>query len=401
MKKSALSFLIILPCLLAAPPQAPKLDTTTFVVVGDGLAAGMADFALRDVYQKNSFPALMAKQMKTAFPQPFIQPPGIGSVPGFPALPVAAPGPWQTSVRTPFPPPLFVFNLAVPGHHLEDAISLRPVPPLVQQGNWKQTATNLVLGYPAMILGPNKPLWSQMEYAIEMNPTLVLVELGYTEAIEAAAHADPTLIPDPAAFHTNYAKLLAALQSTYAQVVTTTIPDPVDTAYFSTAASVAHLTGTTAGALNSRYGLNSGDLLSPNAVFESALESTPLPPGSVTSAATAAEISKRVQALNSEITSVSKSAGAVVYDLHGLFSRLRSSGYAVGNLSLTSNYLGGLYSLSGFYPGWTVHALIANDILALLNQTYNTSFPLVNLSSVAPKDPAVRFRPYAVRETAQ
>ncbi|HVY91271.1 MAG TPA: hypothetical protein VHA14_00925, partial [Bryobacteraceae bacterium] len=40
--------------LLLAPSGAPAqtLDTTQFVVIGEGLAAGMADFALRDIYQK-------------------------------------------------------------------------------------------------------------------------------------------------------------------------------------------------------------------------------------------------------------------------------------------------------------------------------------------------------------
>ena len=42
--------------------DSPRLDTTTFVVVGEGLGAGMADFALRDVYQKTSFPALLAEK---------------------------------------------------------------------------------------------------------------------------------------------------------------------------------------------------------------------------------------------------------------------------------------------------------------------------------------------------
>ncbi len=398
-------FAVVLICLawstLALAQQTPKLDTTSFVVVGEGLAAGFADFALRDVYQKKSFPAVMAQQMGTAFPQPLIQPPGIGSAPGFPVLPVAVPGPWQTSVRKPFPPPLFVFNLAVPGHHLVDAMNLRPVAPLVQSGNLKQTVTNLILGYPALILGSDKPLWTQAEYAVQMNPTLVLVELGYTEALEAAVHGNPNLMPDPGTFHTNYASLLTTLQSTYPQIITTTIPDPIDTAYFSTAAASGQLTGASASTLTSRYGLKTGDLLSPDALFEIPIETTPLPAGSVTSAATAAEISSRVRALNAEITTVSKNAGAVLYDLHALFARLRTSGLSVGSYSLTANYLGGLYSLSGYYPGTTVHALIANEILTLLNQTYKTSIPLADLGSVAPNDPAVRFRPYAVPAVAQ
>jgi hypothetical protein len=383
---------LLLPTVLAAQ-QAAKLDTTTFVVMGEGLAAGMADFALRDVYQKNSFPALIAQKLGTAFPQPLIQPPGIGSVPGFPRLPVAAPGPRQTSVRTPFPPPLFVFNLAVPEHRLADAINLRPTPPLIQHSNAKQTVTNLILGYPAMILGPDMPVWTQLEYAVAMNPTLAMVVLGYTEALEAAVQGDANLMPAAAAFRADYAKVLATLRATFAQVIATTIPDPLDTAYFSTAAAAAELTLVPAGTLVSRYGLREGDLLSPNALMAIGVEATALPAGSVVSAARAAEVRTRVRALNSEITTASRDAGVLLYDLNALFARLRASGLTVGSLRLTANYLGGLYSLSGSYPGTTVHALAANEILGLLNQTFGASFPLVDVASVAPKDPAVRFRP--------
>jgi hypothetical protein len=353
----------------------------------------MADFSLREVYQKNSFAAVMARQMGTAFPQALIQAPGIGNVPGFPQIPVAVPGPRQTSVRSVFPPTLVLANLAVPGHRLSDALNLRPASPL-SHPDPKQTVTNLILGIPSLLLGGDKPLWTQVEYAAQMNPTLALVELGYTEALEAAVKGDPGSMPSPSAFRADYAKVLAALRFNFSQVVATTIPDPADTAYFSTLASFAQLIGTPAGDLASRYGIKDGDLLAPQALFEMSADSPALQAGSVTSGATVADIRNRVRALNSEIAAAAKDAGAILYDMNALFARMRTSGLAAGNLRLTANYLGGIYTLSGSFPGMTAHAQIANEILALLNQTYNTRFELVDLSKVAPKDPAVRFRPY-------
>src|SRR5258708_16590993 len=93
------------------------------MVMGGGLAAGFADFQLREVYQANSFPALMAQQIGVLFPQPIIQSPGIGYVPGFPVLPVRVPNTLQTSLRTapgpgcPSPAPYFsvpCFGVPVP-----------------------------------------------------------------------------------------------------------------------------------------------------------------------------------------------------------------------------------------------------------------------------------------------
>jgi len=227
-----------------------------------------------------------------------------------------------------------------------------------------------------------------------MNPTLALVELGYTEALEAAVNGDPGSMPSPAAFHTDYAKALAALRFNYSHVIATTIPDPTDTAYFSPLASFAQLLGKPAGDLASRYGIQEGDLLSPQAFFAMGADSPALPAGSVTSAVTAADIRNRVRALNAEIAAAAKDADAIVYDMNGFFTRIRTSGLVAGNLRLTADYLGGVYTLSGSFPGMTAHAQIANEILALLNQTYNSKFQLVDLSKVAPNDPAVRVRPF-------
>ena len=114
------------------------------------------------------------------------------------------------------------------------------------------------------------------------------------------------------------------------------------------------------------------------------------------SLAAGAGITSRVRALNSEISGASKEAGALVYDLNAAFGHVRASGLTVGDLKLTADYLGGFYSLSGSFPGTTGHALIANEILTLLNQSFQTSFATVDLAKVAPDDPAVRFRPFAV-----
>ena len=46
-----------------AQAQTAALDTTTFLVMGEGLAAGMANFGLSSVVQNQSFPARIARQM--------------------------------------------------------------------------------------------------------------------------------------------------------------------------------------------------------------------------------------------------------------------------------------------------------------------------------------------------
>jgi hypothetical protein len=382
--------------------QAQKLDTTTFVVMGEGLAAGMANYGLSSVMQNKSFPALIAAQMGTGFEQPLIQPPGIGDVVGYPGQEVRVQAYPQGSVRQMYlptdktkdpilAPPLFVQNVSVPGQTLNDSMTLRPVPPIVHK-TMKQTVYNLLLGFPQLILD-NVPLWTQFEYAKAMFPTVALIELGYYEALDAAAAGDPSRMPDPTAFGKTYGTVIAGLRGLQAQVIVTTIPNPIDTAFCNSTAAAAVVVRATPSLLAGLYHPAPGDCFTRNGLqtianqFYNGLIAS-LPTDATISAATAADLTNRVNALNVQIVNAAKANGAVVYDLNAFLHKIKVSGVTVGTVALTGDYLGGFYSLDGIYPSATGHALIANDILTFVNATYQTKFPLVNAPAVAAADPA-------------
>ena len=405
MKISMVSLLLVLSLAGRAPAQRSQLDTTTFVVMGEGMAAGVANFGLSSVMQKQSFPALVAAAMNTGFEQPLIQPPGIGDVVGYPGQEVRVQTYPQGSVRelylptdkTKAPiaaPPLFVLNVSVPALTLNDSISLRPVAPIVQK-NMKQTVFNMILGFPQLLLD-NLPLWTQFEYAKAMFPTVAMVELGYYEALDAAVAGDPARMPDPAGFGATYGSVLAGLRGLQAQVIATTIPNPIDTAYFNSANVSSTIVQTLPFVLNAGYHIGAQDYITRNGLMAISSQFTngaigSLPDGSTLSAATAAEITARVNALNAQIVNAARSNGAVVYDLNAFLHRVKVAGVAVGPVTVSGDYFGGFYSMDGVYPGATGHALIANDILTFLNATYHRSFPLSAVNSVAASDPAVQY----------
>src|SRR5215813_6015992 len=122
-----------------------NLNTSSFVVLGEGLAAGMGDFTLNEETQRQSFPAQMARQMQTDFPQPYIQAPGICYPIGFTSQPVLVPRPLQSTVLDRVPP-LSVRNLSIPALTVKEACELRPVQPLIRRDSNKLTAVNLTLG---------------------------------------------------------------------------------------------------------------------------------------------------------------------------------------------------------------------------------------------------------------
>jgi hypothetical protein len=371
--------------------------------LGEGLAAGMGSFSLSQGVQEKSYPAQMAAQMGTLLVQPVIQPPGIGNVPGITALPPRIPGILQTTVRRQgngqFP--LFVTNLSVPGLHLAEAISRRPKLPLIYRNDSLQTSINLILGFPALVIqtdGQNVPLWSQIEYAQNMFPTLALVELGYYDVLEAAVNGDLTLLPDVTTFRTNYSQIVSSLRRQFADVIVSTIPDPMTTAYFSAVLEATRTLRTQPFIILGLYDVTLSDYLTIPGVNEISLQFLdrkiqPLSAGSVLRRATADAISARVKALNAVISEIAQQNGAVVHDMYGLFSRVDSQGISVSGRALTSDYLGGFYLMNGYYPGITGHALIANDVLDTLNRQFGTNFQHVDPTGLLASDPAANSVP--------
>ncbi len=341
-----------LTCPYAGAQTKAGLDTTTFIVMGEGLAAGMANYGLSSVVQKYSFPAQVAAQMQTAFVQPLIQPPGIGDVIGYPAQEVKLQVYPQGSVREfyqPDPtkqsgPPLLLMNLSVPGLTLAESLTLRPSLPIAQR-NHKQTVVNLILGFPQLFLD-KVPIWSQFEYAKAMFPTMALVELGYYEALDAAVNADPNRLPDPTAFGSNYSTILAGLRGLQSQVIVTTIPNPLDTAYFSTPAVAAQITATNSFVITAGFQVGLNDYVTRNALMTIANQFSngslsPLPAGSILTAATATALTNRINALNTQIVNAAKANGAVVYDLNAFLHKIKLAGATAGTRTLTADYLGG------------------------------------------------------------
>ncbi len=393
---SVMGILLISPAMLAQQPQ-KGLDTTTFVVMGEGLAAGVCDFSLSDVGQRSSFPALMARQMGALFPQPKIQPPGIGNVMGFSRLPVRLPAALQTTVRRPFPPYLFVFNLSVPGLTTAEAVARRPVVPLIQPTDTKQTVINLLLGFPQLIVQDKVPLWTQLEYAQQMRPTFTLVELGFSEVLDAAVHGDLSRLPDIDSFRSSYEQIVATLRSTYADVLVTTVPDPLDTAYFNSPIWAAQLTRVPTYVVLGLYGLTVDDWITVPGLVEIGNQflerrSAPLPSGSFIDATTADQIRAYVEQMNQEIRSVASSHGALLFDLHGLIRNFKDDGVTISGRRLSADFLGGLYSLDGYYPGATGQSLIANAILETLNTALGTSFSPISVEESLATDSVADYR---------
>ena len=383
----------------APPVRSGSLDTATFVALGEGLAAGAADFFTSVELQRDAFPAQMARQMQTGFAQALLQAPGIGNLPGFPPLPVVVPALMQTTVLEPADAVTAALgNLAVPGFRLADALHLRPAPPLVHRDDARQTAANLALGLPSLEDGGKGKLPTQLEAAVGQRPTLVLVELGYLEAIEAVVTGDAGRLPGADAVRRDFGRLLAELRRGGAVVLVMNVPDPLDTACASTLDAAAKVVKVPATVLAGTYGLEADDRILVRGLVEIGYQFLsrgigPLPAGAVLPARIAARIGERIGELNAELAALAREHGALLCDLHGLWRSVRGQGVRAGSRQLTADFLGGFYSLNGYYPGKTGHAAIANLALGQLNQAFGAAFPPIDLGSIAATDPVAQYQP--------
>ncbi|MBI3941339.1 MAG: hypothetical protein HY315_10945 [Acidobacteria bacterium] len=366
--------------------QQSQFDPTNFIVVGGGLSAGFADFRLIDQFQKNSYPALMATQMRTIFPLPLIRDGGPVVVTSFDPVPGVLPKSNQSVLRA-LPFPLFAFNLSIPFVRVSESLQTRPSTPLVVEGDARRTLANLILGYPASIF-EKAPLWTQVEYAEMMAPTFAIVEMGSGDVLDAALSGNRTRITPVDSFTRDYTALVTRMRNTNGTILLMSVPDPTDFPYFSGVQNAAQLYGADATTLASRFALNPLDLVTLGGLVEigdrlRGRRSGPLSDHVVLRAATAAAIRESVQGYNSAIASVASSNGLRVFDLNGFIKEVRDRGVQAGSSRVGGGFQQGFYSKDALFPTPTAHAVLANRLLEFINSAYRTSFPLVDVDAVA------------------
>jgi lysophospholipase L1-like esterase len=365
---------------------------TTTVVIGDSLSAGFQNGSLLDSQQPNGWASLVAKQANFTLALPLIAPPGAPAVLELTSLgppPVIQQASGVTIGRDdPLTQP---YDLAVPGHFLNDVINTGPV--LVPTSD-EQLITNLVLGFP---VGDTK---SQMNEAIALKPTAIFIWAGNEDALQADVSGMPSSMTPVATFTTEFTQLLSTLHSqTKATLIVANIPDVTAIPYLTPAASViatvAAETGLSQTQAAAELGLADGDLV--NATGQSEAQTaitqikqgqtpTPLTDSGFLSVTEIAEVQATVEAYNSTISQQVTAVGGVLVDIHTLVETLEI-GTTINNYNATTTFLGGLFSLDGVHPTNTGYALIANQSIDALNSSAKTNIAEVNVSAIAAADP--------------
>jgi lysophospholipase L1-like esterase len=369
----------------------PGFETT--VVIGDSLSAGFQNGSLLDSQQPNGWASLVAKQAGFKLVLPLIAPPGAPAV-----LQLVSLGPppvtQQASGTSPGRdnPTQQPYDIAVPGHTLDDVINRTPV---LVPASAEDIITDAVLALP---LGGNR---SQMNAAIRLKPTTLFVWAGNNDALNADMAGIPAVMTPPDAFAQGFQELINTLHAqTKATLIVANIPDVTLVPYLTPAAlilaEVSAATHLPQPAISAILGIQPGDLVNTTglAQVQSALGAlqqgqmpTPLTDDAFLSVAEVAQVQATVDQYNATIAQQVSSADGILVDIHAFVNGAAQSGVTINNFQATTGYLGGLFSLDGIHPTNTGYALIANQYIAAINAALKTSITPVDVTSIAASDP--------------
>jgi len=382
------SLLFVALVVLALPAQAQKrADLTRLVVVGDSLSAGFQNDSLLDSQQVHGYANLIAQQAQTNLPLPLISFPGVPNVlelitPGPP--PIVAPLPGVPGDRE--NPLVQVSDLAVPGANLHDVLFTRPPDP-------NNLLTTLVLGLPGLLASPPVAL-SQVEWAEALSPTTIVAWVGNNDALRAVLAADPALLTPVSQFQSDYTALMDRLAATGATLIVANILDVTSVPFLTSADKVAQEFGLPLSVIGPTLGIGPGDFVTPAAftLIEEILMGQivgPLPSSVILTAAQIGQIQTAINSYNAVIAAEAESHGAALVDIHGILNLIQAHGVVTNGQRLTTDFLGGVFSLDGVHPTNTGYAIVANAFIKMLNRTFAARIPPLSVERVAQLDPLI------------
>jgi hypothetical protein len=387
-----------------APPPPERL-----VVVGDSLSAGVQNFSLLFSQQPHGYASVIAKQAGWPLTLPLVPYPGAPNVLHLvqKSPPVVEPvkGTLLFPRLNPFVQPT---NIAVPGLTVTSALALRPDP---SSTNPETQWATIVLGFPSLFQGKAP---TEIELANSLHPKTLIEWVGNNNALVPALAGQLEILTPVDIFHTAYEQILDSLSLDGVRLITATIPDVTEIAYFVSMPALARQLalqghpGLEPAQLAAALGIGVNDYVRPSAqtfIIDILMGkmSGPLPAECpaplpdlgvatlpcVLTAADAQKVRDTVQAYNQVIMTQTQAHGGLVVDIHALVDQIYMNGYQIPgtNIVLSTDFLGGLFSLDGIHPTATGYGVIANEFIRKMDEFYQLNIPQANILAIYLADP--------------
>jgi lysophospholipase L1-like esterase len=349
----------------------------SYVALGNSITAGFQSAGISRQTQSAAFPVLLAEQMNTPFGIPALNPPGCPPpIESIPPQPPSTPCALRSSSAS------SVNNVAVPGASLSDVLS----------NTGPNSSPNPLTQF---ILGGR----TQIEAALDRNPSFVTAWIGNNDVLAAANAGAPALATSTPDFAQRYTEMATRLSS----------DAPVQGAVLVGVADVTAVPGLVPGAvylglaqqignqlpdnfsvsqncapndqggqgstteISFLFALNQLNLarLNPNQQFE--LSCAGDAPGALTPDERQ-QLSDQAQAYNDIIASIANTNDWAFFNPNDAFAALQAAGEIPPQPDFSSDQpFGPFFSLDGIHPSAATHRLVAAQLVQVINETYDTN----------------------------
>jgi len=238
---------------------------------------------------------------------------------------------------------------------------------------------------------------TQLELAVSLHPSTAILNLGSNDALFTVLFGAP--LTDPGTFAGLHGLAATTLKSASGNLVIANVPDVTLLPYLTSVPKLAEITGQPLVSVMLGFGLGPLDKVTPYAfpIIEQMVASGnigPLPDSVpegpvVIRIAKLLEIRATVRAYNAAIAAEAAATGATLVDVYGLLNDLATQGIVVRGNRLTTEFMGGIFSLDGIHPTNTGYAIVANEYIKQMNRTLRAGIPPVSISQVAADDPLI------------
>ena len=368
-----------------------KADRSPLVIVGDSLSAGYQNSQLVDSGQTHGYANVIATQAGVDLKLPIIPSPGYPQVsavpPSYAFVVGVTPQPRLNTDQT--------LDVAVPGFTVGALVGL----PSSCPSNPSPYPANPIQVMAAEILNPScsNPGPTELAEAAALKPTTAILWVGSNDVLFSLLFnsTDPT---DIGTFYRQHNLATTTLAHASKSLVLANIPDVTRTAYLTSVPKLAAILNNMPLATTyAVFGLHPGDMVTPyafQAIQAMGASLTPLPDSGpqgpiVIRAARILQIRATVVAYNIAIAINAAFSGATLVDIYSLVNNLADHGVVVNGRTLTTDFMGGLFSLDGVHPTNTGYAIIANEFIKTMNRSLRTNIPLADVVKVSQHDPLI------------
>jgi lysophospholipase L1-like esterase len=366
-----------------APPPAGN-EFATYVAIGNSITAGFQSDGINASTQRQSYAVKVAAQLDTEFNSPLLAPPGCRPPLLNPFTGARVGGGTDTTCALRARPlPDVLHNVAVPGAAVIDVLD-----------NLDADANANELTF--LLLGGR----TQIEAAAAADPTFVSVWIGDNDVLSPALAGDPTRITPVDTFEVRYTALLDRLDDLDVERGVLIAVGDVTLApnfsegqtYWTISQQPNRFPPTFTVADNCRPTGPGATTLVPFdygfGLIGAAAEGTSvtldcLNDDEVLTAPEAQTIRDAVSDYNSFIEQQARERGWAFVDVNPIIEDLRDSGAipAFPNTQMPSEAFGPYFSLDGVHPSGLAHDVVANEVIATLNDTYDTDIPRLDVSA--------------------